>query len=509
MYNEMNGGDGWKMSKCHEPSSSVEEANGGDNMEGEGHLKKGPWTSAEDAILMEYVQKHGEGNWNAVQKYSGLARCGKSCRLRWANHLRPDLKKGAFTQDEERKIIELHAKMGNKWARMAAELPGRTDNEIKNYWNTRMKRRQRAGLPIYPPDICQRMLDNSEESPNVGSLMNGDNQHSDLSPEDNFNIPDVEFKNLKFPRAYPPYGPTIFNVPEISMFEQSAASSYSYNMMFPTIPHKQLQKSDTSYNSLDVSIGAAVPEFNHYADYSCQKVADLPKLSSPCIPNLNTNHQFHGSYLPGSHAGVNGNTSSVPISGDVKMELPSFQYLDTQRDFWGMRTSPVPSAESFDTLIQSPPADQTQLDPVSPQRNGLLESVVYGSKRKRGSKSNLFQKTADNCMPRSSTLNPCETEWEEPWDPISLIASVLTVHTPISMGSVDEPQSVETAQDHYGKHETVFQDLAYFPRKKEYVKQIDLTRPDGFFDLGWFGNPEDDELIQSDLKACGFCETQY
>ncbi|XVE85987.1 hypothetical protein DITRI_Ditri17bG0136000 [Diplodiscus trichospermus] len=116
-------------------------------------LKKGPWTAAEDAILLEYVKKHGEGNWNAVQKNSGLMRCGKSCRLRWANHLRPNLKKGSFSPEEERIIIELHAKLGNKWARMAAQLPGRTDNEIKNYWNTRMKRRQRAGLPIYPQQV--------------------------------------------------------------------------------------------------------------------------------------------------------------------------------------------------------------------------------------------------------------------------------------------------------------------------------------------------------------------
>ena len=85
-------------------------------------LKKGPWTSSEDVILVDYVKKYGEGNWNAVQKHSGLLRCGKSCRLRWANHLRPNLKKGAFTAAEERLIAELHAKMGNKWARMAAHV---------------------------------------------------------------------------------------------------------------------------------------------------------------------------------------------------------------------------------------------------------------------------------------------------------------------------------------------------------------------------------------------------
>ena len=85
-------------------------------------VRKGPWTPEEDAILMDYVKKHGEGNWNSVQKNSGLLRCGKSCRLRWANHLRPNLKKGAFSQEEEQVIIDLHSKLGNKWARMAAQV---------------------------------------------------------------------------------------------------------------------------------------------------------------------------------------------------------------------------------------------------------------------------------------------------------------------------------------------------------------------------------------------------
>ena len=93
-----------------------------DGEEGGLTLKKGPWTAAEDAVLAEYVRTHGEGNWNAVQKNTGLARCGKSCRLRWANHLRPNLKKGAFSPEEERIIVELHAKMGNKWARMATQV---------------------------------------------------------------------------------------------------------------------------------------------------------------------------------------------------------------------------------------------------------------------------------------------------------------------------------------------------------------------------------------------------
>lgn len=85
-------------------------------------LRKGPWTAAEDSILVEHVRRYGEGNWNAVQRSSGLARCGKSCRLRWANHLRPNLKKGPFSPEEELLILRLHARIGNKWARIATHV---------------------------------------------------------------------------------------------------------------------------------------------------------------------------------------------------------------------------------------------------------------------------------------------------------------------------------------------------------------------------------------------------
>ncbi|MCO5612253.1 hypothetical protein L7F22_066517 [Adiantum nelumboides] len=116
-------------------------------------LKKGPWTAEEDALLTAYVNQYGQCNWNTVQKYSGVARCGKSCRLRWTNHLQPNLKKGRLSPEEERLIIEQHALIGNRWSRISQMLPGRTDNEIKNFWNTRVKRHMRAGLPLYPPDI--------------------------------------------------------------------------------------------------------------------------------------------------------------------------------------------------------------------------------------------------------------------------------------------------------------------------------------------------------------------
>ncbi|XP_076920924.1 transcription factor MYB41-like [Bidens hawaiensis] len=104
-------------------------------------LKKGPWTQEEDLKLMEYVQLHGPGNWRTLPKNAGLQRCGKSCRLRWTNYLRPDIKRGRFSFEEEETIIQLHSVVGNKWSAIAARLPGRTDNEIKNYWNTHIRKR--------------------------------------------------------------------------------------------------------------------------------------------------------------------------------------------------------------------------------------------------------------------------------------------------------------------------------------------------------------------------------
>ncbi|XP_043710362.1 transcription factor MYB4-like isoform X2 [Telopea speciosissima] len=104
-------------------------------------LKKGPWTPEEDQILIAYIQKYGHGNWRALPKQAGLLRCGKSCRLRWTNYLRPDIKRGNFTKDEEDTIIKLHEMLGNRWSTIAARLPGRTDNEIKNVWHTHLKKK--------------------------------------------------------------------------------------------------------------------------------------------------------------------------------------------------------------------------------------------------------------------------------------------------------------------------------------------------------------------------------
>ncbi|CAN1248588.1 Transcription factor MYB30 [Linum perenne] len=107
-------------------------------------VKKGPWTPEEDILLVSYIQEHGPGNWRAVPTNTGLLRCSKSCRLRWTNYLRPGIKRGNFTDHEEKMIIHLQALLGNRWAAIASYLPERTDNDIKNYWNTHLRKKLRS-----------------------------------------------------------------------------------------------------------------------------------------------------------------------------------------------------------------------------------------------------------------------------------------------------------------------------------------------------------------------------
>ncbi|XP_010528041.1 PREDICTED: transcription factor RAX2-like [Tarenaya hassleriana] len=111
------------------------------------NVKRGPWSPEEDAKLKDYIEKHGTGgNWIVFPQKAGLKRCGKSCRLRWLNYLRPNVRRGDFTEEEDRIICSLFASIGSRWSVIAAHLHGRTDNDIKNYWNTKLKKKLIASM---------------------------------------------------------------------------------------------------------------------------------------------------------------------------------------------------------------------------------------------------------------------------------------------------------------------------------------------------------------------------
>ncbi|KAF5180650.1 Myb transcription factor [Thalictrum thalictroides] len=148
-------------------------------------LRRGPWTLEEDSLLIHYIACHGEGRWDMLAKCSGLKRTGKSCRLRWLNYLKPDVKRGNLTLEEQVMILELHSKWGNRWSRIAQHLPGRTDNEIKNYWRTRVQKQARQ-LNIdansakfrdvircfWMPRMLQKIEENSRSSSTIDNLQN-------------------------------------------------------------------------------------------------------------------------------------------------------------------------------------------------------------------------------------------------------------------------------------------------------------------------------------------------
>ncbi|KAL1803364.1 hypothetical protein ACET3Z_032011 [Daucus carota] len=163
--------------------------------EEESELRRGPWTFEEDSLLTHYITSHGEGRWNVLAKSSGLKRTGKSCRLRWLNYLKPDIKRGNLTPQEQLAILELHSKWGNRWSKIAAELPGRTDNEIKNYWRTRVQKQARQ-LKIdcnskrfletlkhfWMPRLVEKMGQTSSQSQSSSSLSSTTNTQNSETP---------------------------------------------------------------------------------------------------------------------------------------------------------------------------------------------------------------------------------------------------------------------------------------------------------------------------------------
>ncbi|KAK2386359.1 myb domain protein [Trifolium repens] len=414
------GDDDCKTIKRSESSLSGEEGDddeeddqGGNSGGGEeGSLKKGTWTTEEDEILVEHVKKYGLGNWNAVRKYSGLARCGKSCRLRWANHLRPELKKGEFTDEEKKKVLELHFSMGNKWARMAALMPGRTDNEIKNYWNTRAKRLRRVGLPLYPEEISKNPLKGKQENADT-------NEASQCDETENFNIPDVEFKDYKL---HPAMLPPCFDIN--TLIKRPSKRAFESNMIY----------SDFG----GCSSSAAV-----------QEVFDPCVFSAPCDPILYTNAPFHGyeSYdnIPDGIHTVPNVSSSEPIYGSMRYELPSLQYLQTQQGSWSV--SPLTSLESVDTMIHSSPNEPYQSSPnepyesvpTSPDSSHFVDTILH-------SNDDSFQEKIDNTAPNEADNS---TQWNELYDQsgASFLPSDYNTHH-MNMWSIDPSDLVDTTQDH-------------------------------------------------------------
>ncbi|GAA0138704.1 DNA-binding transcription factor [Lithospermum erythrorhizon] len=175
------------------------------NCSQDAEVRKGPWTMEEDLILINYIANHGEGVWNSLAKSAGLKRTGKSCRLRWLNYLRPDVRRGNITPEEQLLIMELHAKWGNRWSKIAKHLPGRTDNEIKNYWRTRIQKHIKQAENFSGQSSEQsNIIDHHQQGCSSSQINNNyNNDAADNNAMDNYSPPSYSGNMETFQPPFP------------------------------------------------------------------------------------------------------------------------------------------------------------------------------------------------------------------------------------------------------------------------------------------------------------------
>ncbi|KAF8037536.1 hypothetical protein BT93_B0434 [Corymbia citriodora subsp. variegata] len=212
---------------------------------GGSQLKQGLWTLEEDKILTDYVTEHGKGRWNSIAKRTGLRRCGKSCRLRWMNYLSPNVKRDRFTEEEEDLIIRLHNLLGNRWSLIAKRLPGRTDNQVKNYWNIHLSKKLGIKKQISRVGRTKsRILHVSESSTH---------QEYISSCAGNSGSPEINVDNKS------PESQETLDLPELTSKEQYSTTSF-WDF-----------ESDLEFNlsMMDFLDGLSLPSYEHHPREKC------------------------------------------------------------------------------------------------------------------------------------------------------------------------------------------------------------------------------------------------
>ncbi|XP_023765586.1 MYB-like transcription factor EOBII [Lactuca sativa] len=248
-------------------------------------IRRGPWTVEEDFALINYIAHHGEGRWNSLARCAGLKRTGKSCRLRWLNYLRPDVRRGNITLEEQLLILELHSRWGNRWSKIAQHLPGRTDNEIKNYWRTRVQKHAKqlkcdVNSKQFKDTMRYLWMPRLVERIQAASTNTGDSSSLTTSTTTTTNHDDVDMDNsgtrkLVMPKTFSgTYGNTQINPPDTTE-ENSRTTAVSpvSGLTDCYYPMNQTQNQDSFQNinkigdGFDGSLTSPSGYFNQTMDF--------------------------------------------------------------------------------------------------------------------------------------------------------------------------------------------------------------------------------------------------
>ncbi|CAN6487049.1 unnamed protein product [Victoria cruziana] len=300
------------------------------------NVKKGPWSPEEDAKLKEYIEKYGTGgNWIALPHKAGLKRCGKSCRLRWLNYLRPNIKHGEFSDDEDRIICSLFASIGSRWSVIAAQLPGRTDNDIKNYWNTKLKKK-----------LFGRQKDQQQTGRNTGRKSQANpivpTKSNLLEPTKNeSNL--LSFENLHFPSSIPMNSHQQeqhqnLQQEQQNLLETSSPDVSQLNYIWPGLlplnpDHHQAAPFSTCMFSTDQSCSSSDGSYSQIAAVKTEmmpgEIIDSIALENLLLPHKGSmdNQNSYRLGIGGNDGGFEGNSSgslwgATPLFSDYEESKP-------------------------------------------------------------------------------------------------------------------------------------------------------------------------------------------